>query len=167
MNKFKDLSVVILATILIITLPIILANIFYHPKIAFKRGYELEIIAKGSVEKKEEKPFDINVLIKEANLDAGAKIFKKCATCHNLGKNAANKVGPNLYGVIGRKRGSYSGFTYSKAMASKGGQWSIDDLNQYLTNPKEFIPGNKMSFAGLKKIGDRANVIGYIANTSK
>jgi cytochrome c len=167
MNKFREPFLAILATILIITLSIILANIFYRPKIAFKRGYEVEIVVKGNVEKKEEKPVDINILIKEANLDAGAKIFKKCATCHNLGKNAANKVGPNLYGVIGRKRASYAGFSYSKAMASKGGQWSIEDINQYLTNPKEFVPGNKMSFAGLKKIGDRANVIGYIANTSK
>ncbi len=164
MNKFKDPFLVILATILIIILPIIMADIFYRPKIAFKRGYEVEIVAQGSVAKAEEKPVDINILIKEANLDAGAKIFKKCATCHNLAKNAANKVGPNLYGVIGRKRGSYAGFSYSKAMASKGGQWNIEDLNQYLMNPKEFVPGNKMSFAGLKKIGDRANVIGYIQN---
>ncbi len=167
MNKFREPFLVILATILIIILPIILADIFYRPKIAFKKGYEVEIIAKGSVEKKEEKPVDINSLIKEANLDAGAKIFKKCATCHNLAKNAPNKVGPNLYEVVGRKRASIAGFSYSKAMASKGGSWSVEDLNQYLTNPKEFVPGNKMSFAGLKKIQDRANVIGYLENASK
>lgn len=167
MNKLKAPFIVIAATVAVLVVPIILTNILYQDKTPIKKGYQVEIIAKGTAEKKEEKPVDINSLIKEANLDAGARIFKKCATCHNLAKNAANKVGPNLYGIIGRKRGSYPGFEYSKAMASKGGSWSIEDLNQYLTNPKEFVPGNKMSFAGLKKIQDRANVINYIQNTSK
>ena len=73
-----------------------------------------------------------------------------------------NRVGPNLWGVVGRPKGSEAGFDYSAAMKAKGGNWTIDDLNQFLTSPKTFVPGTKMTFAGLPKIQDRADVIGYL-----
>ena len=96
-------------------------------------------------------------MIKNADIDAGAKVFKKCATCHTLTQGGANKVGPNLYGVIGKKRASISGFAYSNAMKAKGGVWTIEDMNIWLAKPKDFVPGTKMGFAGLKKDKDRAH----------
>ena len=102
------------------------------------------------------------------NADDGAKVFKKCAACHAADAAAGNKVGPNLHDLVGRKVASAAGFGYSPAMTGHGGEWTYENLDKYLTNPKEAIPGNKMAFAGLKKQADRANVILYLrANSPK
>jgi cytochrome c len=83
-------------------------------------------------------------------------------TCHNFQKGGPNAVGPNLYGIVGRPRASAPGFAYSDAMKAKGGEWTIDDLNKFLTNPREFVPGTKMTFAGLPRESQRADVIAYL-----
>lgn len=97
---------------------------------------------------------------------AGKKVFAKCAVCHVVDK-PQNKVGPSLHGVIGRPAGAVEGFKYSDAMKNSGLVWDEATLDQYLENPKGFVKGNKMAFAGLKKPEDRANVIAYIAEASK
>jgi cytochrome c len=97
---------------------------------------------------------------------AGEKVFKKCTACHAVGADAKNKVGPVLNGIVGRVAGSVDGFKYSDAVLAKkaeGFVWSAENLDAYLTNTKEFIAGNKMSFAGLKKPEERADVIAYLA----
>ena len=81
-------------------------------------------------------------------MDKGEAAAKKCAACHTFGKGEPNRVGPNLYGVVGRERGSHAGFNYSAAMKGKPGKWTIEELNTFLQNPKGFIPGTSMSFAG-------------------
>jgi len=92
----------------------------------------------------------------------GEKVFKKCKTCHSL-KAGDNKVGPSLAGVAGRTAGTAEGYTkYSDAMIASGVVWDDATLDQYLADPKGFIPGNKMSFTGLKKAEDRAAVIAYL-----
>ncbi len=104
----------------------------------------------------------------------GMRVFKKCKSCHNLDKNK-HKVGPTLVGLIGRKAGSAIDakgklFRYSKAMTAAGAEgivWNAENLEKYLTKPKKFIPKNKMSFPGLKKAADRANVIAYIETRMK
>jgi cytochrome c len=96
---------------------------------------------------------------------AGAKVFKKCKACHAVGDAAKNKVGPMLNGIVGATAGSVEGFKYSKAMLAKkdeGLVWSEDALDAYLTKPKDYIPGTKMSFPGLKKEDQRKNVIAYL-----
>lgn len=98
--------------------------------------------------------------------EAGKKVFAKCAVCHVVEK-AQNKVGPTLHGVIGRPAGTVEGFKYSDAMKNSGLVWDEATIDQYLANPKGFVKGNKMAFAGLKKPEDRANVIAYIAEASK
>lgn len=92
---------------------------------------------------------------------AGEKVFKKCKACHSLAEGK-KKVGPSLFGVIGRAAGSVEGYKYSKAMLASGLTWDDETMAKYLTKPKVLVPKTKMSFAGLKKEGDVANVIAYI-----
>lgn len=96
-----------------------------------------------------------------ADVAAGEKVFGKCKSCHNVdGKNA---TGPHLNGVVGRARGSVEGFGYSEGMASDHNPWTPEELDLFLTNPKADVKGTKMTFAGLPKVQDRANVIAYLA----
>jgi cytochrome c len=146
----------------------IIADLFYQPKIVKKRGYEIEMALDGKpVAKKVEKVIDLAELMKIADIDRGAKIFKKCASCHNAGKDEGAKVGPGLYGVVGRAKGIFAGFSYSEAMKAKGGIWDRDAINQFITKPKDYLPGTKMAFAGLKKPQDRADVISYLEKQVK
>jgi len=102
----------------------LVADLFYQPKIVKKRGYEIEMSLDGkAVVKKEEKIIDFAEFMISADIERGAKIFKKCASCHNVGKGEGAKVGPALYAVLGRARGSFAGFSYSEAMKAKGGAW--------------------------------------------
>jgi cytochrome c len=94
---------------------------------------------------------------------AGQKVFAKCASCHTAEQGGANGIGPNLYGTVGEPIGKgKGGFAFSDALSSHGGNWDFDSLNAWLTSPKAFAPGTKMSFAGLGKVEDRANVIAYL-----
>ena len=92
----------------------------------------------------------------------GAEIFKKCASCHTITSGGANGVGPNLYGVMGKKHGHMAGFGYSPGMLAVPGVWDWDAMNTWLTSPKKYVNGTKMSFAGLSNPEDRANVIRYV-----
>jgi|LauGreSBDMM110SN_4_FD.fasta_scaffold67490_2 cytochrome c len=154
----------VLASIALVILAILVSSLLYQPKQVVKRGYQIEIAADGSVVKKVEVLVDFASLMKTADANRGAKTFKKCATCHTIGKGEAAKIGPNLYGVLGRKRGSFPAFSYSEAMKAKGGAWDSDSINQFITKPKDYLPGTKMAFAGLKKPQDRADVILYLQN---
>ena len=92
----------------------------------------------------------------------GAKVFKKCAACHSIAQGGANKIGPALWGVLGRQAGSVSDYKYSKAMSAHGKPWSFEEMNSFLIKPKDWIKGTKMSFVGLKSEKDRAAVILYM-----
>ena len=105
---------------------------------------------------------DIMALLASANVADGEKIFKKCAACHSIAKDGGNKIGPALWGVLGRKAGSVADYKYSKAMTAYGKPWSFEEMNGFLTKPKDWLKGTKMSFVGLKKETDRAAVILYM-----
>lgn len=107
-------------------------------------------------------PADIAPLLASADVDAGQKATRACAACHTFNEGGANKVGPNLYGIVNNKTAHVDGFAYSDAMKTKAGQWTYDELNHFLYSPKAHLPGTKMAYAGMKKDQERANVIAYL-----
>lgn len=105
---------------------------------------------------------DWGTVLPTADVAAGDKIHQRCLQCHDFEKGGPNKIGPNLYGVVGNKRAHEPSFSYSGAMQKAGGTWGYDELNTFLTSPRAAIPGTKMTFAGLSKLQDRINVIAWL-----
>lgn len=104
----------------------------------------------------------IEFYLASADVAKGEQVFKKCAACHNADKGGANALGPNLWGVLGKPHGHVAGFAYSDALKGKAGNWDWNSLNEWLSSPKAYAPGTKMTFAGLSKPEDRANVIAFL-----
>lgn len=113
-------------------------------------------------------PANIKPLLANANIANGEKLFKKCIQCHTPNKGGMHKVGPNLWNVLMTDYASKDGFSYSRALTTLKGteKWNIENLNQFLYKPSQFIQGTKMSFVGLKKDQDRADIIAYLNKQS-
>lgn len=109
---------------------------------------------------------DVMALIAAADPAAGMKVFNKCKSCHSNEEGGKHKVGPNLWEIVGRSRGGADGFAYSDAMSGAGGNWGYDELNAFLTSPKEAVPGNKMSFKGVSNPEQRAALIAFLRTLS-
>ena len=122
--------------------------------------------AESSASKAAELVVPLGVLLASASIDKGKKVAKKCVACHSFKQGGKNKVGPNLYNIMGSKRGVVAGYSYSGAIKAMGGVWGFDDMDQFLKKPKKFMPGTKMSFSGLKKPKDRAAIIVYLRSFS-
>jgi cytochrome c len=101
--------------------------------------------------------------LKDADVKRGEALFKQqCFTCHTIDKGGVNKVGPNQWNIVGRKKASHEGFSYSSALQKVGGEWSYEDINHMIFKPQSFVRGTKMAFAGLPKEQDRADIIAFL-----
>ena len=109
---------------------------------------------------------DIKALLAMGDMAHGEKVFKKCSACHMIAADGKNKIGPNLWGVIGRTAGAIDNYNYSKAMKAYAKNWTFEEMNSYLIKPQAYIKGTKMAFAGLRKEKDRASVILYMNSKS-
>jgi cytochrome c len=158
----------ILGTLLVLlSVNIVVGGIFHVSKPA-KPGYDIAVTETpaAGVPAAPKKEVPIAQLLASADVKKGESISKKCMACHDLHKGGPNKVGPDLYGVVGRERGAHEGFSYSAAMKKKTGKWTFEDLNHFLTSPRSFIPGTAMAFAGISKDQDRADLIAYLNTNS-
>lgn len=109
----------------------------------------------------EEEAIDFAALVAEADVAKGQKVFGKCKACHKL--DGSNGTGPYLNALIDRAIGGVDGYAYSDALAGMEGGWTAEALNGFIENPKGYAPGTKMGFSGIKKVGDRANLVAYLA----
>ena len=155
----------LLGTCLLLLSVNIVAGAYFAPTKLAKPGYDIavpETPAGGGPAAPAEPEKPIAELLASSDPTKGENSAKKCAACHTFTKGGPNRVGPNLWGLVNRPKASEAGFNYSAAMKGKGGQWTYDDLNKYLTNPKAFVPGTNMQFAGLNRGSERADVINYL-----
>eukprot|EP00581_Thalassiosira_minuscula_P038336 CAMPEP_0184445270 /NCGR_PEP_ID=MMETSP0740-20130409/2007_1 /TAXON_ID=385413 /ORGANISM="Thalassiosira miniscula, Strain CCMP1093" /LENGTH=171 /DNA_ID=CAMNT_0026814241 /DNA_START=29 /DNA_END=544 /DNA_ORIENTATION=- len=127
-----------------------------------KQAYVIEVEGSDSAAAEVEEGPSLEELLAAADVDKGAKVFSKCKACHKL-DDGANGTGPHLYSVVDRAVASVDGFAYSGKLIAVADTWSNENLDGFLANPKGFAPGTKMSFSGLKKAKDRANLIAYLA----
>jgi cytochrome c len=142
----------------------IVAGEVFHSERPEKMGYPIEGVEVEGEPGEAAKP--IEFYLASADPAKGQQVFNKCTACHTVEKGAPNQLGPNLWGVIGEPVGKGHAFAFSPALAEKGGTWNWDNLSEWLTSPKAFAPGTKMTFAGISNPQDRANVIAFLNSKS-
>lgn len=171
-SYFNMISSAFLGTAFVLLTITFLSEALYHTETPEQQGFVIEVAdgdTKSTASAVEETLPEIGPLLASADIEAGAKVFKKCAACHTLEEGGANKVGPGLWDIIAHGVGAKDGFGYSAAMteyAAGGALWDYENLNKFLLKPKAYIKGTAMGFAGLKKEKDRANLIAYLRTYS-
>lgn len=138
----------------------IASGMYFHSAAPHKPGYAIEGVESGGGGAEAAVP--LGNMMASADMTKGEAIFKKCTACHTIAQGGANGIGPNLWATVGKPLGSHAGFAYSDALKSKGGTWTFEALNEWLTNPKKYAPGNKMTFAGLGNPEERAALMLYL-----
>jgi cytochrome c len=163
----KTLMALLMVLLLTKALGVFTSAIFAPPE-SIKRGYALpsgtETAAAAAPAKAAEVP--LPQLLAKADAKKGETDAKICQTCHNFEKGAGPKIGPPLWGVVGRPKASVPGFAYSDAMKSKGGDWTYEDINTFITKPSAYVPGTKMTFAGDDEATKRADILAYLQTLS-
>jgi cytochrome c len=169
MNSFELNKVLgaILGTCLITLALNIAAGAIFSTEKPAKPGYAIAVKTEGG-EKKEAAPKEVPIAARlaKATVEKGQQIAKQCQACHTFEKGGPNRVGPNLWNIVGEPRGEGRGFNFSAAMKAKGGKWTYDELDKFLANPRGYITGTAMTFAGISNDQQRADVIDYLHTLS-
>lgn len=139
----------------------IVSDKVFHAERPEKMGYAIEGVVEEGAGGADAGP-SIATLLATADVAAGEKVFGKCAACHTVNQGGANGIGPNLYGVMGKAHGHLPNFAYSAALKAVPGNWTFEAMDAWLKSPRAYADGTKMTFAGLGKPEDRANVIAYL-----
>jgi cytochrome c len=168
--EWNKVAGALLGTLIFVLVIKFAAEAIYESPMPAKPGYVVE----GVVEEKtagpaatvEEKLPDFGAVLPSADVAAGKDVASRCEQCHDLSRGGPNKIGPNLWGIVGRQRATQSGFDYSSAMMASHATWDYAALFRYLKSPQSMVPGTKMSFAGLRSAQDRINLLAYLRTLS-
>ena len=167
--EFNKIAGAVLATGLLVLGLKNFGSELFHVETPEKQGYAIEVATTTPTDGAVAAPASVPlpILLAKADVEKGMGTAKACLACHAFEKGGANKVGPHLWDVVGRKMGSAEGFAYSEGFKAMGDKpWDLEALNTWLKAPKEFVKGTKMAFAGITKDQDRANVIAYLNSLS-
>ena len=159
----------ILGTCLVLLVTNFAAQAIFAPQKPEKPGFEIAVKedASGGAEATKAAEVPIEQLLANASVEKGQAASKKCAACHTFDKGGPNKVGPNLWGIVGNHHAHAEGFSYSSAMQAKSGEpWNYEALNHFISSPRTYVPGTKMTFAGVSKASERADIIAYLRTLS-
>jgi len=167
--ELNKILLAILSTALVVLAVNIAAGAIFAPEKPAKPGYNI-VVPKPATGTQPQAPVEkeppIAQLLASADPKRGEDAANVCLACHTFNKGGENKLGPNLWGIVGRARAAMPGFDYSGGMKGMAGTWTIDDLNQFLAKPQAFVTGTKMTFAGLARSGARADVLAYLNSLS-
>ncbi|MGI9381368.1 MAG: c-type cytochrome [Methyloligellaceae bacterium] len=168
LNKYAG---AILAALLVLFGTKTIVDISFKKHPPAKPGYNVEVASTGDsgakTDEKKDKVEPLGVRLAKADVAKGESQAKKCKACHTFNSGGKNGTGPNLYNIVNRKVAAVDGFAYSKSLTEKGGDWEYGFLECFIKNPKKCLPGTKMAFAGVKKPGQRADLILYLRSLAE
>ncbi|HEX9159899.1 MAG TPA: c-type cytochrome, partial [Rhizomicrobium sp.] len=169
--EWNKIAGAVLGTLLFVVAVKIGSEMIFEVPMPLKPGYVVQGVPAASSESASAQPAeealpDFGTVLPKADAARGQQISQKCQQCHDLSKGGPDKIGPNLWGVVGRARASRSSFSYSSAMSSSHAPWTFESLFRYLKSPQSMVPGTKMTFAGLPSAQDRIDLIAWLRTQS-